>query len=136
MCDSPNTQVRQVQPAFLSQPLNLAQSHITRTLEVLCRKAALRSVSPDLLDALRDGPDRLEGRHLATNLGEIDLVVARVRPCACGEGDGSASDLADLLCDRADLDHIFVTADIEGLIVDDITGCFEQRDKRPRDIFN
>jgi hypothetical protein len=41
-----------------------------------------------------------------------------------------------LLGYRADLYHVFVTADIEGLIVDDIAGRFEQGDKRPGDVFN
>jgi len=133
---SAEPQVPQVQATLCGQLLDSPQSHEPRTVKVLCRKAALAGIVPDLLNPLGDGPLWPEGRHVASDLGEVDLVVASVGPGTFGEADGCSGDFADLLSDGANLYHIFVAADIECLVVDDISRRFKQGEKGARDVLD
>ena len=57
-------------------------------------------------------------------------------PAPSAKLTGSSGDLADLLSDRADLYHILVAADIEGLVVDDLARRLEQGEKRSGNVLH
>ncbi len=89
----------------------------------------------ELADAGLDRPGRCRGRHALVELGEVDPVVADVRPGTLGErhlaaGHGGLDELGD----GPDAQVGIVAPDVEGLVVDGLAVDLEHRDERVGDV--